>query len=57
IQTVVNALPLAQAVTLVRGLMLGNISFELLFPVLYFVTMVAIGLFFTTKRLTALFMR
>ncbi|MEY2672468.1 MAG: hypothetical protein RLZZ508_345 [Actinomycetota bacterium] len=57
IQTVVNALPLAQAVTLVRGLMLGNISLELLYPVLYFVTMVAIGLFFTTKRLTALFMR
>lgn len=57
IQTVVNTLPLAQAVTLVRGLMLGNISLELLYPVLYFVTMVAIGLFFTTKRLTALFMR
>ena len=57
LQTIVNALPLAQAVTLVRGLMLGNISTDLIVPVIYFVVMVLIGLFFTTKRLTALFMR
>jgi len=57
LQTIVNALPLAQAVTLVRGLMLGNISTELIVPVIYFTVMVMIGLFFTTKRLTALFMR
>jgi lipooligosaccharide transport system permease protein len=57
IQTIVNALPLAQAVNLVRGLMLGNISIELLVPVIYFIVMVIFGLIFTTKRLTALFMR
>lgn len=57
IQTIVNALPLAQAVNLVRDLMLGNVSSDILIPICYFVVMVASGLFFTTKRLTELFMR
>ncbi|MEY3696842.1 MAG: hypothetical protein RJA41_492 [Actinomycetota bacterium] len=57
IQNVVNALPLAQAVNLVRGLMLGNINADLLVPIVYFTAMVIFGLIFTTKRLTALFMR
>ena len=57
IQTIIEALPLWQAIQLVRGLTLGNISWELLGHALYFVVMILAGLFFTTKRLTALFMR
>ena len=57
IQTIVNALPLAQAVNLVRGLMLGNVSTDLIIPIIYFIAMIIIGLIVTTRRLTALFMR
>lgn len=37
--------------------MLGNINADLLVPIVYFTAMVIFGLIFTTKRLTALFMR
>lgn len=57
IQVIVNSLPLAQAVNLIRDLMLGNISMALLTPIMYFLVMITAGLYFTTKRLTALFMR
>lgn len=57
IQTIVNCLPLAQAVDLTRSIMLGNIDSHLVLPVVYFVSMIAVGLYFTTRRLTALFMR
>ncbi len=57
IQTIVQALPLWQGVELVRSLMLGNISMGLWSHVLYFVVMIALGLWFTTVRLKALFMR
>lgn len=57
IQTIVQALPLWQGVELVRSLMLGNISMSLWSHVLYFVVMIALGLWFTTVRLKALFMR
>ncbi|NBU31564.1 MAG: ABC transporter [Actinobacteria bacterium] len=54
---IVRALPLWQAADLVRGLMLGNVSMVLVWHVLYFAAMIAIGLTMTTKRLTSLFMR
>lgn len=57
IQIIVNSLPLAQAVNLIRDLMLGNISMALLTPIMYFLVMITAGLYFTTRRLTALFMR
>jgi len=57
IQIIVNSLPLAQAVNLIRDLMLGNISMALLTPITYFLVMITAGLYFTTRRLTALFMR
>ena len=57
IQSIVQALPLWQGVELVRSLMLGNISMSLWSHVLYFVVMIAGGLWFTTVRLKALFMR
>ena len=57
IQTIVQALPLWQGVELIRSLMLGNISAGLWSHVIYFVVMIALGLWFTTIRLKALFMR
>jgi lipooligosaccharide transport system permease protein len=57
VQSIVMALPLWQGVELVRGLMLGNISWSLLGHLVYFAVMIAIGLVFTTRRLRELFMR
>jgi lipooligosaccharide transport system permease protein len=57
LQNIVNYLPLSQAVNLVRDLMLGNVSSHLFGPVAYFLVMIGAGLFITTRRLTALFMR
>lgn len=57
IQLIVKALPLWQGVELIRGLTLGNINWTLAGHLLYFLVMIAVGLVFTTKRLTALFMR
>jgi lipooligosaccharide transport system permease protein len=53
----VMALPLWQGVEMVRGLMLGIIDGALFVHIGYFVLMTIAGLFFTTRRLTALFMR
>jgi lipooligosaccharide transport system permease protein len=57
VQGMIKALPLWQAISLVRGLTLGAINIALLSHVLYFLVMIAGGLFFTTRRLDALFMR
>ena len=57
LQTVIRLFPLAHAIDLVRGLTLGNVSWALLEHVAYFVVMIVVGLFFTTRRLNALFMR
>jgi len=57
LQFVANLLPLTHAINLVRGLCLGNLSFSLLGHAMYFVVMIICGLFFTTKRLNALFMK
>jgi len=57
LQTVIRLFPLAHAIDLVRGLTLGNISWALAGHAMYFVVMIVVGLFFTTKRLNALFMR
>ena len=56
-QILIKALPLHHGVSLIRGLTLGEIDISLLGHACYFVIMIALGLFFTTKRLTALFMR
>jgi lipooligosaccharide transport system permease protein len=57
LQTIIRIFPLAHAIDLVRGLTLGNISWALAGHAMYFVVMIIIGLFFTTRRLNALFMR
>jgi lipooligosaccharide transport system permease protein len=57
LQTIIRIFPLAHAIDLVRGLTLGNISWALAGHAMYFVVMIVTGLFFTTRRLNALFMR
>jgi lipooligosaccharide transport system permease protein len=57
LQTIIRLFPLAHAIDLVRGLTLGNISWALAGHAMYLVVMIVVGLFFTTKRLNALFMR
>ncbi|NDA13603.1 MAG: ABC transporter, partial [Actinobacteria bacterium] len=57
IQMIVQALPLWQGVELIRSLMLGIVHWSLLGHVAYFLVMIAGGLWFTTVRLKALFMR
>ena len=56
VQQIVMALPLWHGVELVRGLTTGILSADMLWHVLYYVVMIAIGLVFTTKRLRALFL-
>lgn len=55
-QALIKALPLWHAIELIRGLTLGAIHLGLLTHILYFLLMIAGGLFFTTRRLNALFM-
>lgn len=57
IQVVVKLLPLWHAVELMRDVMLGSLHSGDLVHVGYFLVMIVIGLTFTTKRLTDLFMR
>jgi len=56
-QAIIKALPLGQGIELVTKAMAGNFGIGLLVNVAYFVVMICIGLFFTTRRLNALFMR
>jgi len=56
-QIIIKTLPLWHAIEMVRNLSLGIINLSLLGHIIYFVVMVVVGLFFTTKRLNALFMR
>lgn len=57
LQAFIKALPLWHGISLIRAVMLGMISTALIPHILYFVVMTVIGLFFTTSRLTKLFMR
>jgi lipooligosaccharide transport system permease protein len=57
LQTIIQAMPLWQGVDLMRNLNFGNINPHMIGEVAYFLVMIAAGLFFTTRRLTALFMR
>ena len=56
LQGIIKALPLYQAVELVRGLTLGVLDPQMLEHVAYFVVMIALGLTFTTRRLRTLFL-
>ena len=56
VQHIVMALPLWHGVELIRGLTTGILSIDMLWHVLYYVGMIAVGLVFTTRRLRALFL-
>lgn len=56
-QAIIKALPLRQGIELVTRAMTGEFGIHLLANVAYFMVMICIGLFFTTKRLNALFMK
>ncbi len=56
-QVMIQALPLRQAIELVRDCMNLNLTTALLGHFAYFAVMIIGGLYFTTRRLTALFLR
>jgi len=56
-QGILKALPLWQAIAMVRDLTLGVVSVGILWHVLYFAVMAGFGVTFTTRRLTKLFLR
>lgn len=56
-QQVIHALPLWQAIAMLRDIMFGQIGLGLLGHVAYFLAFVVVGVAFTTKRLNALFLR
>ena len=57
IQAVVRCLPLYQGIELMRGLCLGIVSWGLLWHVLYFLVMAAVGILLTSRRLEVLLLR
>ncbi len=56
IQWLVMALPLWHGVELVRGLTTGVLGPDMLVHVAYYLVMIVVGLYFTTRRLRALFL-
>lgn len=57
IRALIRVFPLWHGTELVRALTLGQVSWSALGHALYFVAMIAVGLFATTRRLTSLFMK
>jgi lipooligosaccharide transport system permease protein len=56
LRAIIEALPLYQAIAMIRGFTLGYIDSTLVGHILYFVVMIVLGLWFTTRRLRALFL-
>jgi len=57
LEKVIMALPLWHGIELVRSFWFGNINADVLVHIAYFVVMIMIGLFVTSRRLRALFLR
>ncbi len=57
LQQVIHALPLWQAIAMLRGLMYGQLDQALFWHVAYFACFCVVGLAFTTRRLNQLFLR
>ncbi len=57
LQVIIEVTPLYQAIAMVRSLWFGQFDLALVIHVSYFVVIAAIGATFTTRRLTALFLR
>ena len=56
IQWIIQALPLWHGVELIRGLTTGAIGLDLVWHLLYYLVMIAVGMVFTTARLRKLFL-
>ncbi len=56
VQVIVQVFPLWHGVELIRALTTGILHVGMLWHVLYYVVMIAVGLIFTTRRLRALFL-
>lgn len=56
-QQIIQALPLWQAIAMMRSVMFGNFDLQLLGHVVYFVVFIAVGLTVTTRRLNRLFLK
>jgi lipooligosaccharide transport system permease protein len=54
---IMQSLPLWHAIELVRGCMRAQFTWSLAGHLLYFAAFIAVGLYFTTRRLTHLFLR
>jgi lipooligosaccharide transport system permease protein len=57
IQWLIESMPLWHAIQIERAFMLGNVNMGIFGHLIYFVVMILIGLVFTTRRLTTLFIR
>lgn len=57
LEKIIMALPLWHGIELVRTFWFGNITSDVLVHIAYFVVMIMIGLFVTSRRLRALFLR
>ncbi len=57
LEKIIMALPLWHGIELVRTFWFGNITADVLVHIAYFVVMIMIGLFVTSRRLRALFLR
>jgi lipooligosaccharide transport system permease protein len=57
LEKVIMALPLWHGIELVRACWFGNITSDILVHIAYFLVMIATGLFVTSRRLRALFLR
>ncbi len=56
VQGIIQAFPLWHGVELIRGLTTGVLHIGMIWHVVYYLVMIAVGLLFTTKRLRALFL-
>jgi lipooligosaccharide transport system permease protein len=57
LEKIIMALPLWHAIEMVRAFWFGNITSGVLVHIAYFLVMIAAGLFVTSRRLRALFLR
>jgi lipooligosaccharide transport system permease protein len=57
LQTIIMVTPLWQAIAMMRSLAFGILDGALILHVMYFVVLAVVGLFVTTRRLDALFLR
>lgn len=57
LEKVIMALPLWHGIAMIRGFWFGEVDSGLLVHIAYFIAMIATGLFITSRRLRALFLR